>query len=243
MSSAEGKDGRFPTTSWSLVVAAGQPDANNSRDALAELCRLYWFPLYAYVRRQGFDVDQAQDLTQGFFARLLDKHYIDDARQDRGRFRSFLLTSLKHYMANERDREQALKRGGGTNTPILMCLEDGETKYTREPGHDLTPERIFEARWAQTLVNRVQDRLAGEFARAGKTSQFERLHGFLTDDGDVPYREIASQTGVSEGSVKVAVHRLRRRFRDILRDEVAQTVSNAAEVDGEIRYLLATLRA
>src|SRR5260370_10948433 len=138
MSSAERKDGRFPTTSWTLVVAAGQPDASNSRDALAELCRLYWFPLYAYVRRQGFDVDKAQDLTQGFFARLLDKHYIDDARHDRGRFRSFLLTSLKHYMANERDREQALKRGGSTNSPIFFSSRRRHTRYAREPGHDLT---------------------------------------------------------------------------------------------------------
>jgi DNA-directed RNA polymerase specialized sigma24 family protein len=240
-----GSDRRFPTTSWSLVVAAGQNNATRSRNALSQLCSLYWYPLYAYIRRQGLDVDRAQDLTQSFFALLLEKNYVENARRERGKFRSFLLAALKHFLANERDRNVALKRGGGTVPVSLeMCLNDGETQYVLEPGHDLTPERIFEQRWAMTLVKLVRDRLAREFACAGKAEQFQRLSGFIMDEVNVnvPYREIAAQIGVTEGSVKVAVHRLRRRFREVLRDEVMQTVSGAEEVDEEIRFLLAALR-
>jgi DNA-directed RNA polymerase specialized sigma24 family protein len=236
-------DRRFPVTSWSLVVAAGQNNATGSRDALSHLCGLYWYPLYAYIRRQTFDVDQAQDLTQAFFALLLEKNYIQDAHRERGKFRSFLLTCLKHFLANERDRNLALKRGGRTPAVSLeICLRDGETQYALEPGHDLTPERIFEQRWAMTLMKHVRDRLAREFSRAGKADQFQRLSGFIGDEVDVPYREVAAQIGVTEGSVKVAVHRLRRRFREVLRDEVMQTVSEVQEVDEEIRFLLAALR-
>jgi RNA polymerase sigma-70 factor (ECF subfamily) len=236
-------DRRFPLTSWSLVIAAGQRNAPGSRDALSHLCSLYWYPLYAYVRRHGLDVDRAQDLTQAFFALLLDKNYIQDARRERGKFRSFLLASLKHFLANERDRNIALKRGGGIPAVSLdMCLRDGEAQYAREPGHELTPERIFEQRWAMTLIELVRDRLSREFAGAGKADQFQRLSGFIADEADVPYREIAAEIGMTEGSVKVAVHRLRRRFREILRDEVMQTVSGVEEVDDEISFLMAALR-
>src|SRR4051812_7927620 len=205
-------DRRFPTTSWSLVIAAGQKDAIHSRDALSELCRLYWYPLYAYIRRQGVDVDKAQDLTQAFFAVMLEKNYIQDARRERGKFRSFLLACLKHFLLNERDREMTLKRGGGT-VPISldMSLDDAESRYALDPGHDLTPERMFEQRWAMTIMKRVQERLATEFARTGKMNQFEKLRAFITEEADIPYREVAVEIGATEGAVKVAVHRLRRR--------------------------------
>jgi DNA-directed RNA polymerase specialized sigma24 family protein len=234
----------FPVTSWSLVVAAGKNNSTGSRDALNHLCGLYWYPLYGYIRRQAFDVSRAQDLTQAFFALVLEKNYIQDANCDRGKFRSFLLTCLKHFLANERDRNLALKRGGRTPALSLeICLCDGEMQYALEPGHDLTPERIFEQRWAMTLMKHVHDRLASEFARAGKGDQFQRLSGFIAEEVDVPYREVAAQCGVTEGSVKVAVHRLRRRFREVLRDEVMQTVSEVKEVEEEIRFLKEVLRA
>ena len=234
---------RFPTTQWHLVLMAGQGVADQSADALATLCRVYWYPIYAFVRRQGYGVDEAQDLTQGFFTRLLERHFLNDCRQERGRFRSFLLASLKHFLANERDWVRAQKRGGGV--PIVS-LDDairlGESRYSAEPRHDITPETVFERQWARSLLEHVLTRLQSEFTEAGKAGQFERLKAFLTgDDSRIPYRRLSEDLAMSEGALKVAVHRLRRRFREVLRYEISQTVAHPDEVREEIRYLMSVI--
>jgi RNA polymerase sigma factor (sigma-70 family) len=232
---------RFVTTRWSRVLAAGQAQSTASREALAGLCEIYWYPLYAYVRRWGYDPDRAQDLTQEFFARLLEKHYLRDADPARGRFRSFLLASLKHFLSNERDRESAVKRGGRA-TIVPLEIETAEGMYQREPPDADTPEKVFERRWAMTLLGRALSRLAAEFAESGRSDTFRRLEGYLTGESDtVPYAELARDLGMTEGAVKVAVHRLRRRFGTVLRAEIAETVSDPAQVDEEIRELFRVL--
>ena len=229
---------RFATTRWSLVLAAGSGSASSgAREALATLCETYWYPLYAFLRSRGYDADDAQDLTQAFFARVLEKQAISQADPARGRFRSFLLASLQHFAANQRDRNMAKKRGGGL--PIVSLeIETAEGRFQMEPPTDETPERIFDRRWALTLLARVMSRLDAETSEAGRRAQFEGLRNYLT--GDQPrlsYAETAAQLGISEGAVKVAVHRLRRQFRDLVRDEIAQTVASADEIDDELRYL------
>lgn len=229
--------GRFETTRWSLVLAAGQLPTATSRAALATLCEQYWYPLYAFLRRQGHSADAAQDLTQGFFARLLEKGWLHDVRPERGRFRSFLLASLSHYVSNERDRARALKRGGPT-PPLPLAIETAEGLYQLEPRDDVTPERVFDRRWALTLLDRVLARLRSEFHDRGKGELFETLKVFLDGDrGGESYKEVGVVLDMSEGAVKVAVHRLRRRFRDILRDEIAQTVEREDQIEDEIRHL------
>lgn len=229
---------RFATTRWSLVLAAGGRATAQSRLALAALCETYWQPLYAYVRRRGFTAHEAQDLTQDFFTRLLEKDVVERADRQRGRFRSFLLGSLNHFLANHRRRQRTLKRGG--NAPRLsLDFSAGERHVQIEPMHELTPERVYERRWALTLLDRVLAALRQEYAAAGKGTLFDELQGHLDGGGDAgAYHEIASRLGMSEGAVKVAAHRLRRRFRDRLRAEVAQTVDNPAEVEDELRALL-----
>ena len=234
-------DGSFPTTRWTLVVAASRDSSLSGQAALAELCARYWKPLYAYARRDGHTVDQAQDLTQAFFARFLEKHDVRAADQTRGRFRSFLLTSFKHFVSNERDRERAHKRGGGQHV-LSLELDTAEVWYTREPADTLTPEAIFERRWALELVERVTAQLAAERAQAGAEETFARLKGFLLGEPDAGrYDEAARALGTSEGALRVMVHRLRRRFRELLRAEIAATVSDDAEIDGEIRHLIDAL--
>lgn len=233
---------RFATTRWSQVLAAGHSDTSGSREALSRLCESYWYPLYVYVRRWGYDADQAQDLTQEFFARLLEKHYLRAADPSRGRFRSFMLASLKHFLANERDRAGAIKRGGRT-VVIPLELENAEGRYSLEPPVNETPETIYERRWALTLLERTLARLSREFATAGKGALFRRLEGYLTGEQDtLPYVELASELGMTEGAVKVMVHRLRRRFGALLREEVGDTVSTPADVDDEIRELFRALK-
>ncbi len=234
---------RFATTRWSQVIAAGQAQTAASREALASLCESYWYPLYAYVRRWGHGPDDAQDLTQEFFARLLEKRYLRDADPARGRFRSFLLASLKHFLSNERDKASAVKRGGRA-TIVPLEIETAEGMYRLEPPDAETPEKVFERRWALTLLQRTLARLRDEFTAGGRREMFARLEGYLTGEREtVPYAQLAAELGMTEGAVKVAVHRLRRRFGALLRDEIGETVSDPAQVDDEVRELFRILTA
>ena len=220
-------------------MAAGADDASPAvHEALATLCETYWYPLYAFLRGRGYSAENAQDLTQAFFARLLEKGTIRHADPARGRFRSFLLTSLRNFAANEHDREIAHKRGGGA-VMLSLDLETAEGRFQMEPVSDETPERVFDRLWALTLLGRVMSRLQAETsARGDKASLFERLRPYLTgDEPQLSYAQTASDLGMTEAAVKVAVHRLRKRFRDLVRDEIAHTVSSPAEVEMELRHL------
>ena len=231
----------FVTTHWSLVVSAGGNDTPHARNALEKLCRAYWFPIYAFVRRQGHGPHDAQDLTQEFFARLLEKNQLAGADRNRGRFRSFLLAALKHFLANEWDKTQAQKRGGG-QILIPIDVATAETVCGIDPADTLTAEKIYERRWALTLLDQVLHRLRDEYARDGKENLFEQLKPTLTEASrSVRYADIAAQLGTSEGAVKVAVHRLRQRYREVLRAEIADTVASPGEVEDEIRNLFAAL--
>ena len=226
---------QFPATRWTLVVAATDPQRKETRSALASLCENYWYPLYAYLRRRGYAADQAQDLTQDFLIRVLEGRYLDRAAPEKGRFRSFILTSLKFFVADEDDRQRAQKRGGGVVVPLEFS--SGEERYQHEPAHYETPERIFERRWALAALDRVLEKLRGEFVRHGRAEHFERLKVFLLGQSDAPYVALAREMNTSEGALKVAIHRLRKRYRDLFRQEIADTVADPAEVDSELRYL------
>src|SRR5688572_18941874 len=218
-------------------------DSPQAHQALETLCGNYWYPLYAYVRRQGRSAHDAQDLTQAFFARLLEKNYLADVQREKGRFRSFLLASLKHFLANEWDREQALKRGGGKRL-IALDEDSAESRYKLEPKDDLSADKIYERRWALTLLDQVLAKLRSEFERDGKLEQFETLKHYLSAGRtSVSYAQAADKLGMNEGAIKVAVHRLRKRYRELLRAEIAQTVATASEIEAEIRYLFAALSA
>jgi len=235
--------GHFATTRWSLVLAAGRQTSVESREALGTLCRLYWYPLYAYVRRRGHAPEEAEDLTQGFFARLLEKHAVRAADPARGRFRSYLLTSLKHFLVNERHRARAQKRGGGRQA-ISLDVRHGEGRYRLEPADEMTAEKLFERRWALTLLELVLAELRGQYARDGRERLFDRLKGFLGGrDAGTPYSGVAEELGMTPGAVRVAVHRLRRRYRRLLRDRIAQTVASPDDVDDEVRHLFAAIEA
>jgi RNA polymerase sigma-70 factor (ECF subfamily) len=229
----------FPTTRWTLVVAAGDPQRKEARSALASLCENYWYPLYAYLRRRGYAADQAQDLTQEFFMRVLEGRYLDRADPEKGRFRSFILTSLKFFVADEADRQRARKRGGGMIVPLEFS--SGEERYQRELGHDETPERIFERRWALAMLDRVVARLRNEFVQHGRAEHFDRLKMFLLGQSDAPYAALAGEMNTSEGALEVAIHRLRKRYRELFREEIADTVAHLGEVESELRYLAAVL--
>jgi RNA polymerase sigma-70 factor (ECF subfamily) len=232
---------RFLTTRWSLVAAARDADSPEARTALAELCEAYWYPLYAFVRRQGHSMEDAHDLTQEFFARLLEKDYLGEADRQKGKFRSFLLACCKHFLANEHDRAKALKRGGGVAIRSLDCGA-AESRYSREPAHDLTPERLFERRWALVLLQNVFTRLRQEHEQAGKLKLFEQLKPFLAGDGPaLRYAQAGQALGLTTGAVKVAVHRLRHRYRELVYEEIARTVDDPALVEAEIRDLFAAL--
>jgi len=234
-------DPRFQTTRWSLVLTARDDARVDSEQALAELCQGYWQPLYAYVRRQGYGVEEARDLTQGYFLRLLEKRFLDDVEPEAGRFRAFLLVSLKHFLSSERERERALKRGGGKST-ISLDAEAAERRYRLEPVDHLTPEKVFERRWAQTVVDRALARLRELFEIDGKLREFELLRPHLIGDAERgSYREMADELNMSEGTVRVTVYRVRRRYGSLLREEVAQTVADPQEVDRELRDLLLAL--
>ena len=230
---------QFPTTRWTLVVAAGDPNRKEARPALVSLCDSYWYPLYAYLRRRGYSADEAQDLTQEFFVRVLEGRYLDRADPEKGRFRSFILTSLKFFVADEGDRDRAQKRGGGALVPLEFS--SGEERYQREPAHEETPERIFERRWALSVLDRVVERLRNEFVQHGRPEHFDRLKVFLLGQSDAPYAALAREMKTSEGALKVAIHRLRKRYREVFRQEIADTVADPAEVESELRYLAAAL--
>jgi RNA polymerase sigma-70 factor (ECF subfamily) len=222
-----------------MVVAAGDPRRREARSALAALCESYWYPLYAYLRRRGYPAGQAQDLTQDFFVRVLEGRYLDRADPEKGRFRSFLLTCLRFFVADEEDRYRASKRGGGAVLPFEFS--SGEHRYQREPSHDETPERIFERRWALTVLDRVVEKLHDEFVHHGRPEHFERLKVFLLGQSDAPYAALAREMNTSEGALKVAIHRLRKRYRELFRQEIADTVADPAEVETELRYLAGVL--
>jgi len=231
--------GWFTTTHWSIVLTARDPACPQAADALEKLCRSYWYPLYAFVRRQGHDESSAKDLTQGFFARLLEKNYLAHVVQDKGKFRSFLLASLKHYMADERDKERAQKRGGGH---IIISLDEtaGEDRYRAEPVDVMDAEKLYERRWALTLLDQAKERLQEEYLKAGKLQLYHRFQAMEAGGGagSPPCAEVAVMLGLSESGLRTAVFRLRQRYRELVREEVAQTVSSPQEVDEEIRHLI-----
>jgi len=232
---------RFSTTHWSMVLAAGAFGSAGSREALERLCKTYWFPLYTYLRRRGCDTHEAEDCTQAFFAALLQRHGLQRANPERGKFRSFLLSALNHFLADERDHAGAQKRGGGKEI-ISLDVEDAETRYRCEPAHDLTPEKLFEKSWSLTVLSNAMARLKAEFAEEGKEQLFESLKPHLpAGKGPASYKDVAARLGLTEAAVKVAVHRLRHRYRQLVREEIAQTVSTPEEVDEEIRDLFAAL--
>jgi len=218
------------------VLTAREQDSR-SGEALETLCRAYWYPLYAFIRRQGSAPADAEDLTQGFFARFLEKHYLKSVNPDKGKFRSFLLASLKHFLANERDRVRTKKRGGGA-IHLSLDAATAETRYLQEPIDAMTPEKIFDREWALTLLELVLARLRRDFRDEDKAALFEELKVVLTaGKGAVSHAEIAAKLGMSEGAVKVAAHRMRRRYRELLKEEIAQTVTGPEQVEEEIRAL------
>lgn len=234
---------RFATTRWSVVLAAAEnPAAPDFNEALSSLCSAYWYPLYAFVRRQGYSGDDAQDLTQAFFACLLEKNYLRQADRARGRFRSFLLSALKHFLADERDRAKALKRGGGRALVSLEALREAEGRYALEPAAGLTAEQIFERRWTLTVLDQVLVRLRADYGRHGKERVFDRLKGFLLGENPSDnYAIAAKELAMSEGAVKVSVHRLRQRYAEALTEEIAATVESESEIEEEISYLFESL--
>lgn len=231
----------FLTTRWSVLAAAASPDPVLSRAALETLCASTWYPLYAFVRRRGHDAEDARDLVQGFFARFLEKADLGSLDPARGRFRSFLLASILNWLADEHERATARKRGGGA-APISIDFEAADERYRVDPGHDLTPERLFERQWAIALLDLALSRVEKEYAAGGKAELFEALKPALQGRSkDVPLAEIAARLGSTEGAVKVASHRLRQRFRDALRAEIAETVSTEEQIEEEIRDLFRAL--
>jgi len=231
---------RFPTTQWSVVLAARAGGSTAGREALESLCGAYWYPLYAYARSRGHDAEAARDLTQGFFTHLLERDFLQPVAPEKGRFRAFLLASFKNFLSHERERAQALKRGGTTVT-VSMDGGEAEGRYRLEPADRLTPEQLFERRWGLTIMERAMQRL--ETASASRPAQFDKLRGYLTGaEADVAYREVAVELGLSEGAVKTAVHRLRKEYGRLLREEIAATLVDRDELDDELRHLLAVIR-
>lgn len=230
----------FATTHWSVVRGAGSAETTRVKQALAQLCQSYWYPLYAYVRRRGHSSHDAEDLTQEFFSRLLEKNAFASARQELGKFRSFLLASMNHFLADEWDRARAQKRGGGKIVPL--DADAAENRLAHEPAEPQTPERIFERAWAVTILETVYARLRSDYEGSGRGALFAELKFCLTGErSDVPYQQIAGRLGLSEAAVKVAVHRLRDRYRALLREEIANTVSHPGEVEEELRCLFKAL--
>ncbi len=235
------READFTDTCWNVVRAAGRRDSPQSDAALAQLCRLYWYPLYVFVRRSGHGPEDAQDLTQEFFARLMEKSYLEAANPEKGKFRSFLLVALKRFLANEWDRAHRNKRGGGRQ---VLSLSEGDTefRYRTEPADPMTPEKAYERRWAMTVLDEVLVRLEAELVAAGKRRTFEELKQFLLDEEtDSSYAEIAARLKMTEGTLRVTIHRLRHRCRELLREEISQTVTGPGQVDEEIQSLFASL--
>lgn len=234
--------GKVATTQWSQVLAARDGSDTEARAALESLCQTYWQPLYAYIRQQGGSPEEASDLTQGFFAEFLEKDFLADVDPSKGRFRAFLLASLRHFLSHQRDQARTLKRGGGTHT---LSLDTGvaEERYSRDPATGQTPDEVFERRWAMTVLDRAMARLRKESTADADPNQFELLRQYLTgSEPHAPYKQVAHSLGMSEGAVKTAVHRLRKQYGHSLRAEIAEIVSNPADVDDEVRHLLAVVR-
>jgi RNA polymerase sigma-70 factor (ECF subfamily) len=231
----------FLSTHWSVVIAAGDSQSADTRSALEKLCRAYWYPLYAFVRRQGWNEHDSQDLTQAFFAYLLEKKAVSRADPAKGKFRSFLLASLTNFLNNERDKRQRLKRGGGIEM-VSLDLEQGEARYRAEPAVEDSPERIFERHWAQAVVEQAAARLQAEFAAAGQAERYQVLKDFLLGESQtLAYAEAAARLGLSVPAVTSAIYRLRARFRDVFHEEIANTLNNPEETEAEIRHLLGAL--
>lgn len=234
---------RFATTQWSLVGAARLDAASQTRarEALGELCRAYWYPLYAFVRSRGYSALDAQDLTQAFFTRIVETGGFTSANREQGRFRSYLLGAMKHFLANEWHRAQTQKRGGGVQFLEWDAL-DPEVRFAGASTSSDDPEQLFDREWALATTAGALQALREEMASAGKSEQFDALKGSLTGEDDSPREQIAARLDMSEGAVKVAVHRLRQRYRKLLREAIAETVSDEANLDDEMRYLVAVLR-
>ncbi len=241
--SSDGPSGNavFATTHWSVILTATRTDTTRAQAALARLCQTYWYPLYAYVRRRGYDGPDAQDLTQEFFARLLEHKWLAQADRERGRFRTFLLAAMSHFLANEWDKARTQKRGGRVEI-VPLQLGSAETRYGAEPADPLTPEQCFDRRWALALLDEVLNNLRREHIAGGTEQLFDALKPCLIGDRQAqPYTVLGAKLGMSEGAVKVAVHRLRQRYRQLLRDEIANTVASPQQVDEEMHYLFAVL--
>jgi RNA polymerase sigma-70 factor (ECF subfamily) len=235
-----GSDPRFHTTSWSLVLAAVRPTLE-AQEALADLCQTYWKPIYAFIRRNGYPPERAQDLTQSFFAEFLEKDYVRSADRSRGRFRSFLLSAVKHFLSHQRDRAQALKRGGGF-THLSIDAEAAEIWYAPAAVDNLTPETLFERRWALSVLERVVAKLKDGFEQTHPAVDFYQLMTFLNgDSGTESYEDWAIKTGASAGSLRTSVYRMRKKYRELLRTEIAETVADPDEIEDEIRFLRAIL--
>jgi RNA polymerase sigma factor (sigma-70 family) len=231
----------FATTHWSVVLAAADQEAPEAAAALEQLCRIYWYPLYAHIRRCGYSPEDAQDLAQQFFAALLRKDYFRRADPARGRFRNFLLYSLQNFLVNEWHKARALKRGGGTIT-FPLAFDEAEKRYSTEPATMLTPERVYEKRWAMTLLEQVLKVLQQEYTQAGNSRVFEELADLLWGkEAGISYAQIGARLGMSEGAARAAMHRLKGRFRERLRTEVAHTVADFGEVEEELRHLLSVV--
>jgi RNA polymerase sigma-70 factor (ECF subfamily) len=230
---------QFRTTRWTRVCKARNLETPSAVEALSQLCREYWYPLYAFVRRRGYSPEDGEDLTQSFFARLLDKQYLQRADPGRGRFRTFLLKSLDHFLVNEWEKQKALKRGGRC---LFVSWEElkAEDRYNEEPFHELSPDKLYDRRWALTLIEKAMEVLRREYASAGEQAVFEALQGFLSGAEDLDsHKRVAARLNLTENAVKMRVHRLKRRFGMLLREQIADTVSEEGEIDDEMRYLLA----
>jgi DNA-directed RNA polymerase specialized sigma24 family protein len=235
--------GIFATTHWTVVLAAGRGSSQQAGVALEELCRTYWYPLYAYVRRQGHSREDAEDLTQGFFARLLEKNYLEGVASDKGKFRAFLLVAVKRFLANEWDRANRQKRGGGV-MPLSLDWQDADTRYQINPVDNLSPDKLYDRAWAVIVLERVIIRLRDESGAEGKANLYEHLKPFLMlGKSEIPYATAAAALKLTDGAVRVAVHRFRRRYRELLREEITQTLANPAQADDEMQALFSALAA
>ena len=238
---AHSKGTLFPTTRWTLVATASAMNQPDAREALAQLCEAYWYPVYAFIRRKGHSADDAQDLAQGFFVQVLSGTFLDRADQGRGAFRAFLIHAIKYFLADAYDKTHALKRGAG-KAALPFETPDGERRYQREPAHGETPERIFERRWAMAVLERAMDTIRQEFVRGGRLDHFQQLQPFLANQATVPYAQLAAKLEISESALKAGIHRIRKKYREALRAEVESTVASSEQVDAELRYLILALQ-